>query len=238
MVELAGARVVAVLTRAPSSGGKTRLFASLGIASDRRLLDALLLDTVEHASASGVACMVAVTPASAVGAVRAFVEESLAADVEVIAQPDGDLGERMRATMSLLFARGAAAVALIGSDLPHLDPSAIREAFAALDAEPDAVVLGPTADGGYYLVAGTRPPDIFDGIAWSTPRVLEQTLALARDRGVSVHLVAPLDDVDSADSLHRAIAGGRARRTAAWKQKAGMKDGNARPRLPRGDELD
>ena len=216
MVELAGARVVAVLTRAPASGGKTRLFSSLGLAPDRRLLEALLLDTVEHAATAGAACVVAVTPASAVSDVRALLEQSTAAAVEVVSQPEGDLGERMRATMAMLFARGAAAVALIGSDLPHIDPSAIRGAFAMLDAEPEAVVLGPTDDGGYYLIAATRTPDVFDGVAWSTPRVLDQTVALARRSGTPVRVIDQIEDVDSAEALRRAVASGRARRTAAW----------------------
>jgi hypothetical protein len=63
MVDLAGARVLAVLTRAPSSGGKSRLFASLGIPTDPRLLEALLLDTISGASAPGVRIVIAVTPA-------------------------------------------------------------------------------------------------------------------------------------------------------------------------------
>jgi rSAM/selenodomain-associated transferase 1 len=220
MVDLADARVVAVLTRAPSSGGKTRLFSALGVAPDRRLLEALLLDTVAQAAASGAAVVAAVTPAVACDEVRALLRQSIDRDVDVVAQPDGDLGERMRATMAQLFARGAAAVALIGSDLPHIDASAIRAAFDVLDGGRDAVVLGPAADGGYYLIAATRAPDIFDGVEWSTPRVLDQTVESARSRGIPVHLVAPLEDVDDAEGLRRAVASGRAHRTAAWAQSA------------------
>ncbi|MBM3819567.1 MAG: DUF2064 domain-containing protein [Acidimicrobiia bacterium] len=220
MVELAGARLVAVMTRAPSSGGKTRLFSSLGIPPDRRLLEALLLDTVEHAASTDATVVVAVTPASALDEVRALLRASLGRDLDVVAQPDGDLGERMRVTMASLFGRGGRAVAVIGSDLPHLDPSAIDGAFGLLESERDAVVLGPAADGGYYLVAATRAPDIFVGIEWSTPRVLAQTVAAAAAQHVTVRLVAALEDADSAGGLRRAIASGRAPRTAAWAQSA------------------
>lgn len=218
MVDLAGARVLAVLTRAPSSGGKTRLFASLGVPPDTKLLEALLLDTIEGAAAPEIAVVVAVTPASACEEVRTLLHESAARRIEVIAQADGDLGQRMHATMVSLFERGAAAVAVIGSDLPHITAATIREAFDALAAEPDAVVLGPAGDGGYYLVAARRVPDVFDGIDWSTSRVLEQTMRAAADRGLQIRLVKPFDDVDSADDLRRVATYGRAPRTTAWFQ--------------------
>ncbi len=216
MVELAGTRVLAVLTRAPSAGGKTRLFAGLGVPPDPRLLSALLLDTIDGAAASGVSIVVAVTPASACDEVRALLRDSQAPHADVIAQPDGDLGERMRATMAALFARGASAVALIGSDLPHIDGASIVEALAALADDPAAVILGPARDGGYYLIAATRVPDVFDPIEWGTSRVLEQTSGLAADRGLPIRLIATLDDVDGVDGLRRAAAGGRAPRTLAW----------------------
>jgi rSAM/selenodomain-associated transferase 1 len=220
MVDLAGARLVSVMTRAPSSGGKTRLFSSLGIPPDRRLLEALLLDTVGQALSTGAAVVVAVTPARACDEVRPLLRESLGGDVDVIAQAGGDLGARMRATMADLFAHGAGAVALIGSDLPHIDPSAIEEAFALLETDRDAVVLGPAADGGYYLVAATQLPPVFEGIAWGTPRVLEQTIEAASAQRLQVRFVSGLEDVDSLDGLRRAIGSGRAHRTAAWAEAA------------------
>ena len=220
MVDLAGARVLAVLTRAPSAGGKTRLFAGLDVPPDPRLLDALLLDTLDGAAASGLPIVVAVTPASACDEVRALLLDSQARHAEVIAQPDGDLGERMHATMAALFARGAAAVALIGSDLPHIGAAPVGAAFDALAAEPDALILGPAGDGGYYLIAATRVPDVFNAIDWGTPRVLDQTTRAAADRSLPVHLVSALDDVDSAEDLRRVAAGGLAPRTAAWVRAA------------------
>ena len=222
MVELAGAPTLAILTRAPSSGGKTRLFAELGIDPDPRLLEALLLDTAEGASLPGVRTVIAVTPPSSRDEVHTLVEASTSLDIEVIAQPEGDLGARMRETMSMLFARGASAVVLIGSDLPHLDADAVRAALHILARDPDTLVLGPAADGGYYLIAATRVPDVFDRISWSTPDVLAQTMRAAEQRGVRVELLAPCGDVDTAEDLRRVSAGGKARRTNGW-VKAGLK---------------
>ena len=211
MVDAADAPVLAVLTRAPSSGGKTRLFASLGLPPDPSLLAALLLDTLDGAAVPGVRRVVAVTPASACDEVRDIV-----GDVEVMAQPEGDLGERMRATMTALFARGAPAVALMGSDAPHIAAATIAEACALVVRDPDALVLGPSADGGYYLIAAQRVPDVFSGIEWGSEDVLAQTERAAAAHQFHVHHLATMADVDTADDLHRAVRSGRAPRTAAW----------------------
>ena len=211
MVDAADAPVLAVLTRAPSSRAKTRLFASLGVPPDPTLLTALLLDTLDGSAVPGMRRVVVVTPASAVDEVRRII-----GDVEVIAQPDGDLGERMRGTMTALFARGAPAVALIGSDVPHITAATIADACARLAGDPDALVIGPAADGGYYLIAARRVPEVFSGIEWGSGRVLAQTEHVAAAQRLHVHRLAMLADVDTADDLRAAVRSGRAPRTAAW----------------------
>jgi rSAM/selenodomain-associated transferase 1 len=215
MVDAADTPVLAVLTRAPSARGKTRLFASLGVPSDPGLLTALLLDTLDGAAVPGVRRVVAVTPASACDEVRAIVDD-VAGAVEVIAQPDGDLGERMRATMAALFARGASAVVLIGSDLPQITAATIVDVCACVEKDADALVLGPAADGGYYLIAARRVPDVFSGITWGSAHVLAQTERAAAVSRFRVYHVPTLADVDTADDLRRASRSGRAPRVAAW----------------------
>ena len=215
MVDAADTPVLAVLTRAPSSRGKTRLFASLEVPPDQSLLVALLLDTLDGVNVPGVRRVVAVTPASACDAVRDIVGD-VGGDVEVITQPEGDLGERMGATMTALFARGAPVVAVIGSDLPHIPAAAVADACALVAKDPDALVLGPATDGGYYLVAAQRVPDIFSGITWGSRRVLAQTERAAAADRFHVHHLATLADVDTAQDLHGAARSGRAPRTAAW----------------------
>jgi len=211
MVGAPNAHVLALLTRAPSAGGKTRLFQSLGISSDPTLLRALLLDTLEGSVVPQVRRVIAVTPASACAEVG-----ELVGDTEVMAQPEGDLGERMRATMTTLFAGGASAVALIGSDLPHMSGAPIEAAFEVLSRDAGALVLGPAEDGGYYLVAARRVPDVFSGIEWGSAHVLAQTETAAELDGFRVQRVDVLGDVDTEDDLRRAVLGGRAPRTSAW----------------------
>jgi uncharacterized protein len=225
MVDLAHARVVAILTRAPSSGGKSRLFRELQRPPDRNLLEALLLDTIEAVRAAGARIVVAVTPPSACDEVEALVAPLRASgtvSIEVAAQPDGDLGGRMYGTMHALFARGAAIVTVIGSDVPEIDAGLVTAACDALMSEPEAVVLGPSDDGGYYLVGATQPPHIFDGIEWGTVRVFEQTQRAAARSGMRVHVLPARGDVDTAADLRRVAAVGSARRTAEWARRNGV----------------
>ena len=208
MVDLAGEAVVTILTRAPSAGGKSRLFREVGRAHDPRLLAALLLDTLDAVAAAGVPRLIAVEPPAACAEVRA-----LAPAADVFPQSEGTLGARMQAAMRTAFERGASAVALLGSDLPDLQPRVITAAFAALDEDPSGVVLGPADDGGYYLIAARHVPPLFDAIDWGTGTVLDQTLAAAERRMIRVHLVEPMSDVDTAADLDRVVAS----RTRAWR---------------------
>jgi hypothetical protein len=212
MVDVAGAHVVALLTRAPASGGKSRLFTALGCAPDSRLLAALLLDTLDGAAAPGVVRIVSVSPASACDEVAALVPPG----VGVIAQPEGTLGERMRSAFARLFDAGARAVAVIGSDLPEMRPAIVTSAFEMLERDPAALVIGPAADGGYYLMAATHVPNVFEGIEWGTADVLAQTRRAAAASGLACVCVDPLADVDTPGDLERVGRGLGGSRTAAW----------------------
>jgi rSAM/selenodomain-associated transferase 1 len=206
-----GADVVAVLTRAPAAGGKRRLFAELGCPADPTLLEALLLDTVDRVRASGYPAVIFVEPAA-----RKAEVEALMPDLPAWPQGDGDLGSRMGDALRVLFRAGAKRVALVGSDLPDLVPSRITAAFAALAEEPRRLVLGPAQDGGYYLLAATVVPTVFDGIDWGTSRVLTQTVAAAGDAGIPVHLIDTASDVDTVADLQAAAAAGAARTRTWW----------------------
>jgi glycosyltransferase A (GT-A) superfamily protein (DUF2064 family) len=121
--------------------------------------------------------------------------------------------------MARLFDAGARAVALVGSDLPSISNRPVRAAFDLLRRDGHALVLGPALDGGYYLIAATRVPPVFDGIAWGGPDVLDQTRAAAGRAGLRVHLVEPMSDIDTVDDLQRVSASSR---TMAWLRKHGM----------------
>jgi rSAM/selenodomain-associated transferase 1 len=209
MVDVEDAAVVAILTRAPGRGGKSRLFAELQIDPDPALLTALLLDTLDAADVPAARRVIAVDPADACDEVRAI----LPRDVGVMPQHGGTLGDRMRLLMEELFSRGARSVVIVGSDLPDLQARALHDAFARLDDDPSTVIVGPATDGGYYLIgAAARLPPVFDGISWGTGDVLTQTLAAAAGHGVRVAFVEPLADVDTVADLRRV----KAPRTREW----------------------
>ena len=206
--------IVAVLTRAPSSGGKTRLFKTLGCEPDPHLAQALLLDTLEAIELSGLKRVVYFTPPEAEEELRSLVPS----DVPLICQQDGGLGDRMQAVFNDLLSKDIPGVIVLGSDLPLLSPGVLQEAEKLLCQDPDMVLLGPATDGGYYLLGATRTPvALFKGVTWGVSTVLEETLARARTAKIPVRLMAKTCDIDSpADLMQvvRAIHGGY--RTRDW----------------------
>lgn len=117
-------------------------------------------------------------------------------------QSGGDLGERMRRAFDETFAGGARRVAIVGTDLPWLGEADVLEATHALDDSD--VVVGPARDGGYYLLALSRPvPELFRDVAWSTGSVLQTTLQRAQALGLAVRQLAPRADVDTPQDLRR-----------------------------------
>jgi rSAM/selenodomain-associated transferase 1 len=205
-------RHLALLARAPSAGGKTRLTSGLPESRARALREALFLDTFDSARSLRIPITVFGTPGDRLDELQA-----LAGDVPMMAQAEGDLGERMHAACAWLFGQGAREVVLIGSDLPTLPSSHISAAFEALEDGAD-VVLGPADDGGYYLVGLSRPtPGVFAGISWGSGRVRGETRALAAGLGLRVHEIASWYDVDTQDDLVRVSSSAQpAPRTRAW----------------------
>lgn len=215
--------VVAVFARAPSSGGKVRLFESLGVAPDPALLAALLSDTAAAVERlHGVDRALVYTPAGC----REELESAASARWESIAQSEGDLGARMAAAFRDLHALGYDEMVLIGSDVPTVPPAWIARALRALRTRTPTVVLGPAMDGGYYLIGLQRPVDgLFQGVAWSTDAVLEQTVARARALRLSAHLLDPWYDIDDEASLRRAVLESGPSRIRTWWQTTMGRDG-------------
>jgi len=121
--------------------------------------------------------------------------------IQAVAQPEGDLGRRMRRVLDQALDKGARQAVLVGTDVPGLTAGHVRMAFEALAGHD--LVLGPSADGGYWLVGCRRPLDLFDGIAWGTPEVLARTLAAAQKQGLSTALLPELQDIDTEADLKR-----------------------------------
>lgn len=117
-----------------------------------------------------------------------------------VPQGGGDLGARMHRAAARAFADGLQRVVIVGSDCPALQPTDLAAAARALDDRD--VAIGPSRDGGYWLIALRRPAGgLFRNIAWSTSAVLSQTLDRARQAGLSVALLDERDDVDTPADL-------------------------------------
>jgi uncharacterized protein len=191
-------RTLVVFVKEPRPGAvKTRLAAAVGDEDAAQLYRAFV-ETVLAATtpeAGEYERLVFYDPPEAGERMRAWLPSG-----RLRKQSAGDVGQRMAACFARCFARGASQVVLAGSDAPALGRAEVRAAFAAL-AEHE-VALGPAHDGGYYLVGLRAPqPALFEGVAWSTASVLDETLVRAAAAGLSVAQLAPLRDVDTADDL-------------------------------------
>ena len=172
---------------------KTRLQSHLSASEAARLYEAMLLDcaTALHET-QAAAKVVAFTPAHAEDALRTLLAPI--GTFEYAPQPEGDLGQRMEGLIQWAFARGAERVVIIGSDSPSLPARYIDEGLALLREKE--VVLGPSTDGGYYLVGRRKGESrIFQDVAWSTGMVFEQTLARLGTQ--TLGLLPPWYDVDT-----------------------------------------
>lgn len=177
---------------------KTRLAAKLGreSASDiYRLFVQVLVERFRRCADRRVLCF---TPPEQA---EAF---AMLAGADWIARPQasGDLGGRMKSFFDSCFRDGAERVVLIGSDSPTMPAEHVESAFRLL-RETD-VVLGPTEDGGYYLVGASRDvAGIFENIDWSTPRVWDQTVARLDALRLSYESLPQWYDVDELPDLER-----------------------------------
>ena len=117
------------------------------------------------------------------------------------------LGASLLQALSSLLARGYGGVALLNADSPNLPTTRLTDAVRLLMSSGERIVLGPSSDGGYYLIgAKAAYPDLFRSIDWSTPRVTEQTRARVAALGMPLVELKPWYDVDDAASLRRLLA--------------------------------
>jgi rSAM/selenodomain-associated transferase 1 len=116
-------------------------------------------------------------------------------------QTNGDLGQRMNDFFNARFQERAEKVVLLGTDSPTVPLDFVDQAFQEL--EQADVVLGPATDGGYYLIGCSRRlPPIFEGISWSSPQVLCETISRLKDTSWRLALLPPWYDIDTLDDWH------------------------------------
>jgi len=188
-----------VFAKAPIPGEvKTRLCPPLDPDEAASLHGTLVLDTVERAKGlAGASLYVAGAPDLAHPFFKVL-EGRYGA--KLLAQRGPDLGARMKWAMQDAFEQGAEDVLLTGTDLPTLPRARLMESLTLIKKHD--VVLGPTADGGYYLI-GLRKmvPALFEGIAWSTAEVFADTKKKIEDAGLSLGLLPECRDLDTLEDL-------------------------------------
>jgi uncharacterized protein len=195
------ANALAVMAKAPISGTvKTRLVPFLSIDEAAELSRALLVDQMEHLHAlSSSALYLVFSPPEAGEMMRQLAPLSF----ELFPQNGGDLGARMAHAFETLFAKGHKKIILIGGDLPPVPLTYFDDAYEFLNSPERRVVLGPSRDGGYYLVGMNDPVKIFQDMTWSHDEVLAQTVAKLAELGISMHQLPLWFDVDTPADIER-----------------------------------
>ncbi len=215
-----GREALIVMGKVPRAGKvKTRLSPRLSPESACALYAALLADTVREIGRLRAPEKYLFHSPPSAG--RSFAGPHFR-EFRLLPQRGGDLGERMAHAVRVAARRGASLAVVVGADCPALSAGRLREAFRELRDGADAV-LGPTVDGGFYLVGipADRPLPV-SGVAWSTPTALRDVLADCRARGLSFSLLPTAFDVDTPTDLERLRAWARARprpacpATRAW----------------------
>jgi len=223
MVRSSGSdRVLVIMAKAPRPGAvKTRLAPSLSPEAVTAFYCCLLDDTLVLARSLGDVEVAIMCPDSDLDELARLAGMQLAGKpASVVAQK----GEGLAAGLTSVFAHFAEGhqrrIIAFNSDSPHLPRSVLEDAFETLAAHD--VVVGPTHDGGYYLVgAKAFHPTLFAGDGMGTSSALERLLSRAQALELSVGFAAPFYDIDVADDLARLaeelrLAPARAPRTAAW----------------------
>lgn len=192
-------RVLIVVAKAPRPGHvKTRLAISLPPEAIVALYRCLIEDTLELARSLPDTRVAVVCPSADVGELRAW----LGSSIEIVAQQGHGLAAALDSTFRVFLADGSDRVVIFNGDSPHLPAAELERAFTLLDLCD--LVIGPTTDGGFYLVGeSVAHPDLFEASRLGTQTALEALLARAGELGLRVGLTAPWYDVDEPDDLAR-----------------------------------
>ena len=189
------------MAKRPSPGRtKTRLSPPLSHGAAGGLYECFLLDTLDLVrQVPDVHKVIAFMPKSA-----SNYFSKLAADFELIPQTGSNLGSRLDNALYYYLFNGFTQVVIMNSDGPTLPVEYLIEAQKAL--EKVDVVLGPSQDGGYYLIGLRRPaPSLLRDVRMSTPRVTSDTLKIANSLGLQVHLLPAWYDVDYVETLNQLL---------------------------------
>jgi hypothetical protein len=198
---------IAIMAKASIAGQtKTRLVPPLTEDEAAMLNTAFLRDAADNIVAAArfasISGWIAYAPAGSEAFFRAHLPESFG----LIETGAPTLGDCLRHAAAALLAARHDGVCLINSDSPTLPVGYLVTAATALAAAGDRLVLGPSTDGGYYLIGMKRAhAGLFEDIAWSTDRVFSQTVERAEALGLPVLVLPAWYDVDTAGTLQALI---------------------------------
>jgi hypothetical protein len=189
-------RRIAVFAKWPEPGHvKTRLSPALPAPHACDLYRAMLEDALAAAQTGADEAFIYWADSGSAGEAPA-----IPPGIRARPQRGPELGARLEHAFEELLLADHDRALIIGADCPALDPAILEQAYAALERHD--LALGPTRDGGYYLVGLRRAaPPLFRDIAWSTERVFGQTVERARAMGLAVKTLPELTDLDTAEDL-------------------------------------
>ncbi|MHC4116147.1 MAG: TIGR04282 family arsenosugar biosynthesis glycosyltransferase [Planctomycetota bacterium] len=195
---------ILLFVKSPITGKvKTRLAAEIGHEAAIGLYTCFVEDLVAMVEEFGGALRLCFDPPEA----KSDLLQWLGEQYSYSPQEGDELGEKLKNAFAAAFAQGFSKVVAIGSDSPDLPEDFLRQAFEQLESH-DAVI-GPSSDGGYYLIgfsAGSFVGEAFDNIAWSTSAVCDQTQMRLRTLELNVHLLPLWHDVDTRSDLESLAA--------------------------------
>jgi rSAM/selenodomain-associated transferase 1 len=199
-----GERCLVIMAKYPAPGQvKTRLAADVGDEHSCELYRCFLRDLLANLSVGAWSLRLALYPWEKHEAMTSLI----GGQTPLMPQRGDDLGARMDIAFRDLFLEGHLHVVMIGSDAPDLSPEFIAEAFEAL-ADHDAV-LGPTSDGGYYLIGFRRDSfqkELFSDVHWSKPETCSEQLKRFREKGLRTYILPTWRDVDTLADLKNLVA--------------------------------
>src|SRR4051794_18822779 len=203
---------IAVMAKASTPGiTKTRLVPPLRFEEAAAFNTAFLQDVAANLMAAGRQAEITGYMAFGPPGSEGFFERALGRDIGLISAWRPNFGDCLLLAIEAMLARGHSAAVVLNSDSPTLPTPLLVETAEVLARPGDCAVLGPSTDGGYYLLGLKQAHRrMFEDITWSTERVAEQTLERARKIGLDVYILPAwydVDDLQSLRTLHEEICG-------------------------------
>ena len=191
-----------IFLRAPEKGTvKTRLAVSIDPEQVLELYKGFIHDTISAADPVSRLALYCWPPEK-----TQLITDWLKNKFKVFPQSGDNIGSKMANAFQELFDSGVKKAILIGTDIPDISQTIITQAFNELDRND--IVLAPAQDGGYYLIGfnnNTYYPAVFEGINWSTPMVLQETLDIINKKNFRYYLLPELNDIDTLEDLKNLV---------------------------------